>query len=109
MSRTHVDGDAKRSAVIDSERPDDSASDRIREQARVITKDVQELGGIVRDVAQEKLGELRDGAVEYYGQARGTACQAEDAVGRFIKQRPITSILLGAGFGLLVGRFWMRR
>jgi ElaB/YqjD/DUF883 family membrane-anchored ribosome-binding protein len=109
MSAIHDAGDVKRSAVADSGGPDHSASDRIREQARAVTKDVQQLGGIVRDVAQEKFGELRQGAAEYYGQARGKARQAEDAVADFIGRRPITSVLLGVGFGLLFGRFWMRR
>jgi ElaB/YqjD/DUF883 family membrane-anchored ribosome-binding protein len=109
MSATHDAGDAKRTAVSDSVRPGHSASDRIRDQAREVTKDVQELGGIVREVAQEKLGELREGAVEYFEQARGKARQAEDAVGEFIRHRPITSVMLGVGLGLLFGRFWMRR
>ena len=95
--------------MTDSVRPGHSASDRIRDQAREVTNDVQELGGIVREVAREKLGELREGAVEYYEQARGKARQAEDALGEFIRRRPITSVLLGAGLGLLFGRFWMRR
>ena len=59
MSATHDAGDAKRSGMTDSVRPSHSASDRIRDQAREVTKDVQELGGIVREVAHEKLGELR--------------------------------------------------
>lgn len=109
MSSTHDAGDAKRSPAMDAARPDHSASERIRDQARVITKDVQELGGIVRDVAQQKLGEVREGAAEYYEQARGKARHAEDAVGDFIGRRPITSVLLGIGLGVLFGRFWMRR
>jgi ElaB/YqjD/DUF883 family membrane-anchored ribosome-binding protein len=108
MSATHDAGDAQR-AANDGLRSDHSGSDRIRNQARVVTKDVQELGGIVRDVAQERLDEFRDGAAECYEQARGKARQAEDAVGTFIGQRPITSILLGIGIGLLLGRFWVRR
>jgi ElaB/YqjD/DUF883 family membrane-anchored ribosome-binding protein len=109
MSAIQNAGEANRSAATDSVRPDHSASDRIRDQARVVKKDVQELGGIVREAAQEKLGELREGAAEYYEQARGKARHAEDAVGEFISRRPITSVLLGVGLGLLFGRFWMRR
>ena len=109
MSATHDAGDAARSALTNSGRSGHSASDRIRDQAREVTKDIQELGGIVREVAHEKLGESREGAVEYYEQARDKARHAEDAVGEFIRRRPITSVLLGAGLGLLFGRFWMRR
>ena len=109
MSSTHDAGDVKRSVAADGVRPDHSASDRIRDQARVVTKDVQELGGIVRDVAQEKFGELREGAADCYQQARVKARRAEDTVGEFIGRRPITSVLLGLGLGLLFGRFWMRR
>jgi len=109
MSKNHKAGGAKRSPAAAAVRLDHSASDRIRDQARVVTKDVQELGGVVRDLAQEKLGELREGAAEYYEQARGKARQAEDVAGGFIRQRPITSVLLGVGLGLLFGRFWMHR
>ena len=88
---------------------DGSSAKRIHDQARVVTKDVQELGGVVRDAAQEKLGELREGAAEYYELARGKVRQSEDAVGQFIGQRPITSVLIGVGIGLLFGRYWSRR
>ncbi len=109
MSSIHEAGDANRSPAMDTARPGHSASDRLSDQARVITKDVQELGGIVRDVAQQKLTEVREGAAEFYEQARGKARHAEDAVGEFIGRRPITSVVLGVGLGLLFGRFWMRR
>jgi ElaB/YqjD/DUF883 family membrane-anchored ribosome-binding protein len=109
MSATHDAGDGQRSAAADSVRPGHTATDRIRDQARVVTKDVQELGGVVRDVAREKLGELREGVAEYYAQGRAKSRHAEDAVEGFIKQRPITSTLLGIGLGVLFGRFWMRR
>ena len=98
MSTTHEAGGAQ-----------GSASDRIRDQARVVTQDVQELGGIVRDVAQEKLSAIRDGAAEYYAGGQGKAREAQDAIGEFIRQRPVTTVLLGVGLGVLFGRFWLRR
>jgi ElaB/YqjD/DUF883 family membrane-anchored ribosome-binding protein len=78
--------------------------DRIRDQAHVVTQEVQELGGIVRDAAQEKLGALRDGAAEYYSGGQDKAREAKHAIGEFIRERPVTTVLLGVGLGVLFGR-----
>lgn len=109
MTENHDAGDGDRSAVAEAAPCDDTARDRLRSQARVVAKDLQELGGIARDVAQEKLGQLRSGTARYYERTRGKARQAEEAVEKFIGQRPIASVLLGLGLGLLFGRFGIRR
>ena len=109
MSTTHDAGDARRYADGNTIHSDRSASERIRDQAHVVRQDVQELGGIVRDVAQEKMASIRDGAAEYYAGGQGKAREAKDTIGGFIRQRPVTAVLLGTGLGVLFGRFWMRR
>jgi ElaB/YqjD/DUF883 family membrane-anchored ribosome-binding protein len=88
-----------------------TTSDRLGKQAMEVTKDLQEMGGIARDAAQEKLGQLRENASGYYRQGRdkaqGVVCAFEESVG----QRPLKSVLIAAGIGLLLGQFWhwMRR
>jgi ElaB/YqjD/DUF883 family membrane-anchored ribosome-binding protein len=81
----------------------------LRNQAQQVTKDLQDLGGAAKGAAQEKLGELREIASEYCEQGRdkvhGIACACE----QFLQQRPLTSVLLAAGVGWLLGRFWKRR
>ena len=86
-----------------------TTSDRLGAQANEVSKDLKEMGAIVRDAAQEKLGQVRENATEYYGQGRdkvhGVACTFE----QYVRERPVKSVLIAAGVGLLFGRFWMRR
>ena len=86
-----------------------TTSDQPGKQAKEVTEDLQKMGGIIRDAAQEKLGQVGDKAAEYYGQGQekvhGAACACE----QFVRQRPLTSVLIAAGVGWLLGRFWKRR
>jgi ElaB/YqjD/DUF883 family membrane-anchored ribosome-binding protein len=86
-----------------------TASDQLGKQAKEVTEDLQTMGGTVRDAAQEKLGQVGDKAAQYCEQGRdkvhGAACACE----QFVRQRPLTSVLLAAGIGWLLGRFWNRR
>jgi len=86
-----------------------TATDRLREQAREVTKELQEMGNIANDAVRENLGQLQDQASDYYQQGRDQACRAEHTFEQFIKEHPLKSILIAAGAGLFVGRFWLRR
>ena len=88
-----------------------TTSDRLGEQAMVVTKDLQEMGGIARDAAQEKLGELREQASGYYEQGQDRVQGVVSAFEQSVRQRPLKSVLIAAGVGLLLGRLWawMRR
>ena len=93
-------------APVGEERP---ASDRLREQAGALTKDIQEMGAIARDAAQEKLGELRADASELCDQGRDKVRHASRSLEQYIAQQPLTSVLIAGGLGLLLGCFWRRR
>ncbi len=86
-----------------------STSGRLGAQANEVSKDLKEMGDIVRDAAQEKLEHVRENANEccQYGQDKvhGVASAFE----QYIRERPVKSVLIAAGIGLLYGRFWMRR
>ena len=81
-----------------------TVSDRLGKQAKEVTEDLQEMGGTIRDAAREKLEEMGDKAAEYCerGQEKvhGAACACE----QFLRQRPLTSVLLAVGIGWLLGR-----
>jgi ElaB/YqjD/DUF883 family membrane-anchored ribosome-binding protein len=85
-----------------------TTSERLGKQAEV-KKDLQEMGEIVRDAAQEKLGHVGESASAYFEQGRtkahGIACACE----QFLRERPLGSVLMAAGVGWLLGRFWKRR
>ncbi len=86
-----------------------TTSDRLGAQAKEVSKDLQEMGNIVKDAAQEKLGQVREDATEYLEQGRdkvhGVAC----ACGQYVRERPLRSVLIAAGIGWLFGRFWKHR
>jgi ElaB/YqjD/DUF883 family membrane-anchored ribosome-binding protein len=88
---------------------DQPAAERMRSQARKVTIDLQEMGSIAGDVAQENLGQIRGTASAYFEQERDEVHRVEQTLESFIKDRPYKSILIAAGVGLFVGRFWPRR
>jgi len=85
------------------------ATDRLCEQAREVTQGLQEMGNTASDAVRENLGKLQDEVSEYYEQGRDQAYQAEHTFEQFIKDHPIKSILIAAGVGMFLGRFWIRR
>jgi ElaB/YqjD/DUF883 family membrane-anchored ribosome-binding protein len=88
--------------------PDQSAADRMRSQAQKVTSDLQQMGSIAGDVVQENLGQIRDTASEYVERQRDEVHRVEQTLESYIKDRPFKSILVAAGVGLFVGRFWRR-
>jgi ElaB/YqjD/DUF883 family membrane-anchored ribosome-binding protein len=86
-----------------------TTSDRLGVQAKEVSDDIKEMGAILRDAAQEKLGEVRGNAAEYYQQGRETIHGVGCTFEQYIRERPVKSVLIAAGIGLLFGRFWMRR
>jgi ElaB/YqjD/DUF883 family membrane-anchored ribosome-binding protein len=74
-----------------------------------VKEDLQEVGGTVRNAAAEKLGQVGEKAAEYCEQGRdkvhGVACACE----QFLRQRPLTCVLVAVGVGWLLGRFGKRR
>jgi ElaB/YqjD/DUF883 family membrane-anchored ribosome-binding protein len=86
-----------------------TARDRVGAQAKTVSNDLKEMGDIVTEAAQEKLAQVRENATEYFQQGRenahGVLCNFE----QYVRERPVKSVLIAAGIGLLFGRFWMRR
>jgi ElaB/YqjD/DUF883 family membrane-anchored ribosome-binding protein len=86
-----------------------TTSDRLGAQANEVSNDIKEMGNIVRDAAQEKLGQVRENATEFYEQGRDKIYGAGDTFTQYVRERPVKSVLIAAGVGVLFGRFWMRR
>lgn len=86
-----------------------SAGPRLRQKAMSIPHDLKQLAGITRDAAQERLENLRDDAAKYFEQGYEQVQQAEKSVAKFIREQPLKSVLIAAGLGCLIGRFWVRR
>jgi ElaB/YqjD/DUF883 family membrane-anchored ribosome-binding protein len=85
------------------------ATDRLCEQAREVTQELQQMGSTAGDAVRENLGKLQDEASECYEQGRDQAYKAEQTFEQYIKDHPLKSILIAAGVGMFLGRFWIRR
>jgi ElaB/YqjD/DUF883 family membrane-anchored ribosome-binding protein len=86
-----------------------TATDQFGAQAKEVSDDLKKMGAIAKDAAQEKLGQVRENAAEYYEQGRDKIDGIVCAFGHYVRERPVKSVLIAAGIGVLFGRFWMRR
>src|SRR5579863_2366344 len=104
MATIDLTADMKRpiTAATEADRP---VSDRFTEQATAVSKDIQGMGALAKDVACEKLEELQENASAVYDQGRDKVHQVTRTLERFVQEQPLTSVLIAAGVGLLLGRF----
>ena len=85
------------------------AKGRLGRKTRTVTQDLQELGGMAREMAQEKVAQLRASASEYCEEGQDKVQQVERGFEQFVRQQPLKSILIAASVGMLLGVLWMRR
>ena len=78
-------------------------------QSRTVGRDHQKSSSAVRDTAQEKVEQLRANAADRAKEGQDKVQQVERSFEQFIRQRPLKSILIAAGVGVLLGGLWMRR
>jgi len=96
---------------------------QVRDQAQDLGAQVQEraqeIGTQVRDWAQDVGGQLKEGAHEAVRQAGASAsqfsAQGREAVGQlektledYVRAKPLQSLLMAAGAGLLVALLWRK-
>ncbi len=108
MANINIPTSVKRNGAANRARVDRAVNDRLRIQAKEATRVFEEIGGIAKD-AQEKLGQLSENASGYYEQGQVKVHQLRRTVEQFIREKPVKTVLIAAGVGLVFGRFWMRR
>ena len=81
---------------------------QIRDTASQVQQNIRDLGGQVRDVASEQYGQLRDQATQYYEEGRQRAQEWEQGLEEYVHEKPIQSLLIAAGVGMLLGILWKR-
>ena len=86
-----------------------TTSNRLRKQAKKVTKEIHKMHGAVKDAAQEKLRQIRQDGSDRYEQGREKINRAERGVVLFIRDRPLRSALIAAVIGLVFGGFWFHR
>jgi len=90
-------------------RTERSNNGRFGKQVRKVTEDLQEFGNIAKDAAGKKLGQIHTSVSDRYEEGRDKAYQIKRSIKKYIQDRPLKTILVAAGVGMLLGRFWKRR
>ena len=86
-----------------------SAKSQLRNQGETLGRDLRELGHLTKEAAQETLRDTRQSASELYDQGRRKAGDLEAQVAEYVKEKPVQSVLIAAGVGLLLGALLSRR
>jgi ElaB/YqjD/DUF883 family membrane-anchored ribosome-binding protein len=91
-----------------SETAGGSASDQLKDSAQQVTQNLRSMGSQARDAANEKFNALKQQANEYYDQGRERAQEWEQGLEQYVQDKPIQSLLIAAGVGLVLGILWKR-
>jgi len=86
----------------------EAGTPQLRETAQQVGQNLRDLGGQVRDAASEQYQNLRQQATDYYEQGRQRAQEWEQGLEQYVQEKPIQSLLIAAGAGLLLGILWKR-
>lgn len=97
-----------------------TAAERFKAQSSNVREEVRELGRVGREAAQEKLDEARRKAEEVYQQGRQRAEELydrgkrkagdfEDQIVDYIREKPLKSLVIAAGVGMLLGVIFSKR
>ncbi len=76
---------------------------KAREKASNIASRMQDAGSQAAQTAQDRLSQLRESASEYYEQGRQRLQAMGQTVQGQITESPMTSVLIAAGLGVLLG------
>lgn len=80
-----------------------TATDQFREKAGELKEDLKEMGHLAPDVAREKFEHLKQSASAAYEKGKDCASDTKQSVEAYIRERPIQTVLIAAGAGMLLG------
>lgn len=98
MSRTH-----------ERNGPEHTATDDLKAKAVELSEDLRAMGSQVGEVAREQYEHVRGRALDFVKQGQKKARDWEAGMEEYIQERPVKSLLIAAGVGMLIGMFWRRR
>lgn len=72
-------------------------------------KDFQDLGKITGSLAHDAVQVVKDNASEYYEEGTKQVKNIKKGIETHIQEKPLQSLLIVAGIGLVLGVLWNRR
>src|SRR5205823_7176977 len=88
--------------------PGQGGTGDLRESAQQVKENLRDLGSQVRETATQQYEQHRDQAADYYEQGRQRAREMEQGLEQYVQEKPIQSLLIAAGIGMLLGILWKR-
>ncbi len=79
-----------------------SAREQLREQAATVKEDLRKFGRITREAAKDVAGEILDDGKQKFE-------KLEERVVTYVREKPVKSLLIAAGAGLLIGYLFSSR
>ena len=86
-----------------------TACEQLREKAGALREDLRDIGSLAPDAAREKFRAIKADAKECMEQSRERVADAKEGVEEFIRERPLQSVMIAAGAGVLIGLLLSRR
>jgi ElaB/YqjD/DUF883 family membrane-anchored ribosome-binding protein len=80
----------------------------LRETVGQVGQNLRDVGSQARNMATEQYDQVRQQAQEYYEQGRERAREIEQSLEQYVQEKPMQSLLIAAGVGMLLGILWKR-
>jgi ElaB/YqjD/DUF883 family membrane-anchored ribosome-binding protein len=84
------------------------AQGAVSDSANEIGHNLRDLGTQARTAANRKYEELRDSATDYYQHGKERAQEWEQSLEQYVQEKPLRSVLIAAGIGVVLGLLWKR-
>ena len=84
------------------------AASQLKDKASEMASGIRDMGTQAYDAAAEKYQSVKDSAAEYYQAGHDKAVAWEAQIESYVRERPIKSLLMAAGAGMLLGIIWKR-
>ena len=101
-----------RTNVVEEADASPSSTETLKNKAQETAAEVRDRAKKTRDQVREQAGALSDQAremtSEYYQHGLEKAAEWEEVLENQIREKPIPSLLIAGGIGLLLGLLWRR-
>lgn len=82
---------------------DTKAKEQLKGQLSAVKEDLGEMGHLVASAATETVDEAKDKARDFLEEKRDKTRELEDVLIKRVRERPLESVAIAAGVGLLLG------
>jgi len=86
-----------------------ASAEQLKQKAAQVAESLRELGQQAKVTARDGFGYLRENAQGYYVQGKRKAGEWGESLEQRVQEKPVQSLLIAAGAGLLIGLLLRRK